>query len=185
MLDDCCFCKIDQIGAFHPAKEEWSPTTNPQSPRWKTCSRPLSGGGLCTPKKPPPQTDPSCLNEIIFSDPPLSSNTPAGPPCLQHLATSRKELFVASNCKGGGTSLPLTWQSSWWYCSSRSQETAWRPLLSIVGTFWILPHMCWLNHSCVLRQFLGKINHCWRFSIFSIQSTTVSQCAAKVIFIQP
>ena len=30
------------------------------------------------------------------------------------------------------------------------------------------------------RQFFGKINHCWRFSMFSIQSTTVSQCPAKV-----
>ena len=30
------------------------------------------------------------------------------------------------------------------------------------------------------RQFFGKINHCWRFSMFSMQSTTVSQCPAKV-----
>ena len=30
MLDDCHFCENDQIGAFPPAKEEWSPTTNPQ-----------------------------------------------------------------------------------------------------------------------------------------------------------
>ena len=29
--------------------------------------------------------------------------------------------------------------------------------------------MLWLNHSCVLRQFFGNINHCWPFSIFSIQ----------------
>ena len=59
------------------------------------------------------------------------------------------------------------------------------PLLSIDrlppdGTFWILLRMCWMNYSCVLRQFLGKINHCWRFPMFSIQSTTVSQCTAKV-----
>ena len=27
--------------------------------------------------------------------------------------------------------------------------------------FWILLRMFWLNHSCVLRQFFGKINHWW------------------------
>ena len=29
--------------------------------------------------------------------------------------------------------------------------------------FWILLRMFWLNHSCVLRQFFDKINHCYRF----------------------
>ena len=29
-MDGCRFCKNVQIDAFHPAKEEWSPTTNPQ-----------------------------------------------------------------------------------------------------------------------------------------------------------
>ena len=36
--------------------------------------------------------------------------------------------------------------------------------------------MFWLNHSCVLRQFLGKMIHSWHFPMFSIQSTIVSQC---------
>ena len=43
----------------------------------------------------------------------------------------------------------------------------------LIGTFWTLLRMLWLDHSCVLRQFLGKINHCWRFPMFSTQSTTV------------
>ena len=51
---------------------------------------------------------------------------------------------------------------------------------AVIGTFWILLRIhvlnqnFWLNHSCVLRQFLGKINQCWRFPMFSTQSTTVS-----------
>ena len=36
------------------------------------------------------------------------------------------------------------------------------------------------SDSELLRQFLGKINHRWHFPMFSIQSTTVSQCPAKV-----
>ena len=61
------------------------------------------------------------------------------------------------------------------------------PVLSIVihsaviETFWMLLCMIRLNHSCVLRQFFGKTNHCWHFSMFSILSTTVSQCPAKVL----
>ena len=51
---------------------------------------------------------------------------------------------------------------------------------AVIGTFWKLLRMFWLNHSCVLRQFFGQINHCRCFSMFSIQSTTVSQCPAKV-----
>ena len=43
----------------------------------------------------------------------------------------------------------------------------------LIGTFWTLLRMLWLDHSCVLRQFLGQINHCWRFPMFSTQSTTV------------
>ena len=53
---------------------------------------------------------------------------------------------------------------------------------TVIGTCWILLCNCmfWLNHSCVLRQFFGNFNHCWRFSMFSIQSTTVSQYPAKL-----
>ena len=50
----------------------------------------------------------------------------------------------------------------------------------LIGTFRILLCMFRLNYICVLRQFLGKINHCWGFPMVSIQSTTVSQCPAKV-----
>ena len=42
----------------------------------------------------------------------------------------------------------------------------------LIGTFWMLLRRFWLNHSCVLRQLLGKINHCWHFTMFSSQSTT-------------
>ena len=51
---------------------------------------------------------------------------------------------------------------------------------AVIETFLMLLCMFWLNHSCFLRQFFCKINHCWRFSMFSIQFTTVSQCPAKV-----
>ena len=30
---------------------------------------------------------------------------------------------------------------------------------AVIGNFWILLRMCWLNHSCVL----SKMNHCWYF----------------------
>ena len=37
--------------------------------------------------------------------------------------------------------------------------------------------MFWLNYSCVLRQFLGKINYCWGFPMLFIQSyKTFFQC---------
>ena len=51
---------------------------------------------------------------------------------------------------------------------------------AVIGTFEILLRMFWLNHSCVLRQFLGKINNFWRYPMFSKQSTTISQCPAEV-----
>ena len=35
--------------------------------------------------------------------------------------------------------------------------------------------MFWLNHSCVLRQFLDKIDYCWQ----SIQSTTITHSFPK------
>ena len=47
---------------------------------------------------------------------------------------------------------------------------------AVIGTFWILLRMFWLNHNCVLSRFLEQENHCWCFPMFSIQSTmSVSQ----------
>ena len=50
---------------------------------------------------------------------------------------------------------------------------------AVIATFLILLCMFWLNHRCVLRQFFGQINHCWRFSMFSIQVSTVFQYPPK------
>ena len=54
------FAKNVQIGAFHPAKEGWSPTTNPQHRDGKLAAGHYLGAVSVLRKSLPPWTDPSC-----------------------------------------------------------------------------------------------------------------------------
>ena len=54
------FAKNVQIGAFHPAKEGWSPTTNPQHRDEKLAAGHYLGAVSVLRKSLPPRTDPSC-----------------------------------------------------------------------------------------------------------------------------
>ena len=54
------FVKMFKFCAFHPAEEEWSPTTNPQHRNDKLAAGHYLGAVSVLRKSLPPRTDPSC-----------------------------------------------------------------------------------------------------------------------------